>query len=101
MISSQHAMFGPWEETEHGLPTLEEHRHLPITVQAKDLWHTGLIDDCIIGNMYASEEEIRALGQLNRHKLELKVEQSIEASILEEAILLRSPILIVVMFRIM
>ncbi|MFB7157212.1 DUF871 domain-containing protein [Lysinibacillus sp. NPDC056232] len=91
MISSQHAMFGPWEETEHGLPTLEEHRHLPITVQAKDLWHTGLIDDCIIGNMYASEEEIRALGQLNRHKLELKVEQSVETSVLEEAILFKEP----------
>ncbi len=41
MISSQHGQFGPWEQTEHGLPTLEEHRQLPITVQAKDLWHTG------------------------------------------------------------
>lgn len=91
MISSQHAIFGPWEKTLHGLPTLEEHRHLPITVQAKDLWHTGLIDDCIIGNMYASEEEIRALGQLNRHKLELKVVQAPETSILEQAILYKEP----------
>lgn len=40
---------------------LEEHRHLPITVQAKDLWHSQLMDDLIIGNMYASEEEFEAL----------------------------------------
>lgn len=89
MISSQHAKYGPWEQTEHGLPTLEEHRYLPITVQAKDLWHTGLIDDCIIGNMYASEEELHALGQLNRQKLELKIVPSAETSVLEEAILFK------------
>ncbi|KGA81301.1 outer surface protein [Lysinibacillus fusiformis] len=91
MISSQYGKFGPWEVTEQGLPTLEEHRHLPITVQVKDLWHTGLIDDCIIGNMYASEEEIQALGQLNRQKLELKLVQSADTSILEETILYKEP----------
>lgn len=91
MISSQHGQFGPWEQTEHGLPTLEEHRHLPITVQAKVLWYTGLIDDCIIGNMFASEEELRALGQLNRNKLELRVDQSEDTSILEETILYKEP----------
>lgn len=91
MISSQHGQYGPWEQTEHGLPTLEEHRYLPITVQAKDLWHTGLIDDCIIGNMFASEEELRALGQLNRNKLELRVVQSEDTSILEETILYKEP----------
>ena len=91
MISSQHALYGPWEKTEHGLPTLEEHRDLPITVQAKDLWHTGLIDDCIIGNMYASEEELKALGQLNRHKLELKVVPCAETTVLEETVLFKEP----------
>lgn len=40
----------------------------------KDLWNTGLIDDLIIGNMFASEQELQALGQLNRHKLELQVQ---------------------------
>lgn len=91
MISSQHGKFGPWEQTEYGLPTLEEHRFLPITVQAKDMWSTGLIDDCIIGNMYASEEELRALGQLNRYKLELQVEFSAETTALEEKIVLEEP----------
>ncbi|WP_144510415.1 DUF871 domain-containing protein [Bacillus sp. FJAT-22090] len=87
MISSGYAKFGPWEETLYGLPTLEEHRHLPITVQAKDLWHTGLIDDLIIGNMYASGEELKALGRLNRSKLELTVVTSPETTSLEEKVI--------------
>ncbi|QFF98072.1 DUF871 domain-containing protein [Psychrobacillus glaciei] len=91
MISSQHAKFGPWELTLNGLPTLEEHRHLPIAVQAKDLWHTGLIDDLIIGNMYASEDELKALGSLNRHKLELAVVTSLQMNELEERVMFDEP----------
>jgi len=87
MISSNHAQFGPWEETPFGLPTLEEHRGLPITVQAKDLWHTGVIDDLIIGNMYASEEEIQQLGRLNRNQLSLKVNLSDGTTELEKQII--------------
>ncbi len=56
-----------------GLCTLEQHRNLPIEVQAKHLWATGLIDDVIIGNAYASEEELEKLGNLNRYMLQLKV----------------------------
>jgi uncharacterized protein len=91
MISSKDAKFGPWEETPYGLPTLEEHRHLSIVVQAKDLWHTGLIDDLIIGNMYASKEELEALGRLNRNKLELRVETSALTSSLEEKVIFDEP----------
>ena len=91
MISSEHALFGPWEQTLHGLPTLEEHRVLPIVVQAKDLWNTGLIDDLIIGNMFASEEELHALGQLNRNKLELKIIPMPATTPLEEEILFKEP----------
>lgn len=87
MISSNNGQFGPWEVTEHGLPTLEEHRGLPITVQAKDLWHTGLIDDLIIGNMFASEEELIALGKLNREVLELAVEVTEQSSAIEKTII--------------
>ncbi|MEG0473831.1 MAG: MupG family TIM beta-alpha barrel fold protein, partial [Solibacillus sp.] len=86
MISSQNGKFGPWEETPHGLPTLEEHRNLPITVQAKDLWNTGLIDDLIIGNMFASEQELQALGKLNRQKLELQVQPVADITNVEETI---------------
>ncbi|MCM3239120.1 DUF871 domain-containing protein [Heyndrickxia oleronia] len=73
MISSSHANYGPWPVQE-GLPTLEEHRYLPIIVQAKDLFNTGVIDDLIIGNAFASEEELSQLGRLNRYLLELSIQ---------------------------
>lgn len=91
MISSQSAAYGPWEETPYGLPTLEEHRHLTITTQAKDLWHTGLIDDLIIGNMFASDEELAALGSLNRDLLELTVDCLDATTDVEQHILFKEP----------
>lgn len=72
-ISSKAASFGPWPVNE-GLCTLEEHRGLPIEVQAKDLWNTGLIDDVIIANAFASQEELRTLGRLEKSILTLNVE---------------------------
>ncbi len=72
-ISSNAASFGPWPVNE-GLCTLEMHRELPITAQAKHLWATDLIDDIIISNCFASEEELKALGELNRDILSFEVE---------------------------
>jgi hypothetical protein len=71
-ISSKSACFGPWPLNE-GLCTLEEHRELPITVQAKHLFATNLIDDVIIANCFASEEELRALSELNKNMLTFNV----------------------------
>lgn len=72
-ISSNSASFGPWPVNE-GLCTLEMHREMPITAQAKHLWATGLIDDVIIANCFASEEELRELGELDRDILSFEVE---------------------------
>ena len=91
MISSQHAAYGPWDAAGKGLPTLEEHRGQSIIVQAKDLWQTGLIDDLIIGNMYASEEELKALGELNRYKLEFDVVPAAENNATENIIMFEEP----------
>lgn len=71
-VSSQVATFGPWDVRE-GLPTLEEHRDLPIDVQAKDLFNTDLIDDVIVSNCYASEEELKVLGTMDKDILTLNV----------------------------
>lgn len=71
-VSSQVATFGPWDVRE-GLPTLEEHRNLPIDVQAKDLFNTDLIDDVIVSNCYASEEELKVLGTMDKEILTLNV----------------------------
>lgn len=64
---------GPWNPTA-GLCTLEHHRELKVTTQAKELWATNLIDDVIIGNGYATYDELLALSKLNRYLLELEVE---------------------------
>lgn len=62
-VSSAAATFGPWQVME-GLCTLEMHRELPIEVQAKHFFFSGLIDDVLISNAYASEEEFQKLSSL-------------------------------------
>lgn len=64
--------FGPWE-VYAGLPTCEMHRTLPIDVQARHLFSTGLIDDVIIGNAYATEEELKALSTIDKDITEIKL----------------------------
>ncbi|MFW8053620.1 DUF871 domain-containing protein [Vagococcus fluvialis] len=72
-VSSQSAEYGPWDVND-GLPTLEMHRYLPIDVQAKHLFATELIDDVIIGNAYATDEELKKLSLLNPYLTSLTVE---------------------------
>ncbi|MFJ7365702.1 DUF871 domain-containing protein [Peribacillus frigoritolerans] len=86
-VTSQTGDIGPWSIND-GLCTLEQHRELSIDVQAKHLWATGLIDDVIIGNAYASEEELRMLGSLQRDMIELKVELHSDASLIEQKVVL-------------
>ena len=72
-ISSNTAEFGPWPVKE-GLCTMEQHRCLPIDVQAKDLFNTDLIDDVIIANAFASEAELKCLSKLDRSILTINLE---------------------------
>lgn len=88
-VSSQAAQIGPWPVME-GLCTLEMHRDLPIAVQAKHLFATGLIDVVIIGNMFASEAELKALASINPHILELTVDINAETTELERDIILNA-----------
>lgn len=89
-VSSQAATFGPWPVVE-GLPTLEMHRELPIDVQAKHLFATGLIDDVLIGNAYASDQELAALSKINKDKLTLTIDLSNDITELEKKIVLEEP----------
>ncbi|GKQ43446.1 hypothetical protein RD055328_13690 [Companilactobacillus sp. RD055328] len=68
-VNSQAANIGPHAYDE-GLPTLEMHRDWDIVTQAKHLFATGLIDDVIIGNAFASEEELKALAKVNADQIE-------------------------------
>lgn len=72
-ITSQAGKIGPWDIND-GLPTLEMHRHLPVEVATKHFFATGLIDDVIIGNAYASDEELQKMAAVNRYQTEFAVE---------------------------
>lgn len=61
-VNSHEATFGPWP-TQDGLCSLEAHRDLEIATQVKHLLLTGLIDDILIGNAYASESELKAMSE--------------------------------------
>ncbi len=78
------------------MPTLEQDRDLPIDVQAMHLFAFGLIDDVIIGNAYASEEELKALSQVNRYQLMLHVDYVKQISDIEKRSLKSHSISVVV-----
>ena len=65
--------FGPWPVCD-GLPTLEMHRNLPITTQLKHYVGLGTIDDVLIGDAFASVEELEALSKVDKHVVSLDVE---------------------------
>lgn len=58
--SQQKGTHGPWPLSD-GLPTIEEHRLLPIEVQLKHCLALKNVDEVIIGNAFASEAEMKAI----------------------------------------
>lgn len=82
--------FGPWPVNE-GLCTLEMHRGLPIDLQVRHLFATRMIDDVLIGNAYASEEELRACAKINPGLLTFGIELEKELTQAERDILYYAP----------
>ncbi|MDO4701306.1 MAG: MupG family TIM beta-alpha barrel fold protein [Erysipelotrichaceae bacterium] len=74
--SNEKHTFGPWPVYE-GLVTLEMHRDMDLVDQARHLLATGLVDDIIIGNCYASEEELTRLANLDMHKVYFKLKEEV------------------------
>ena len=70
ITSQEEHTHGPWNVF-CGLPSVEFMRNLPVDLQARYYLATHLIDDIIIGNAYASEEELSSLAQLNLEAIEL------------------------------
>lgn len=54
---------GPWPVSD-GLPTIEEHRDMPIEAQLKHVLAMKNVSEARIGNAYASEEEMKAIKQV-------------------------------------
>ncbi|MDR1794071.1 MAG: MupG family TIM beta-alpha barrel fold protein [Erysipelotrichaceae bacterium] len=86
VTSRQPNTVGPWPFSE-GLPTLEMHRHLPIDLQARHLVAMGLVDDILIGNAFASDEELQALANVSSDKIEIRLSVLSHLSSKEKAIL--------------
>jgi len=59
--SSAPSAFGPWPGAD-GLPTLEMHRGLPVSFQARHLYALGLVDDLLVSNCFATDDELAALA---------------------------------------
>lgn len=87
-VSSHDATFGPWPVNE-GLPTMESDRSRSMASQVTHLKLTGMIDDVIIGNAYASKEELAAVAAaFNSDYPTLHVDLAKNASDLEKEIIL-------------
>ncbi|AXK51527.1 MupG family TIM beta-alpha barrel fold protein [Spiroplasma alleghenense] len=67
--------------------TLESLRGKDITTQAIALWSSGLTDDIIIANAFATKEEIIELGKLDRYIPEIKITLEKTATPIEKTII--------------
>ncbi|MBS5111781.1 MAG: DUF871 domain-containing protein [Coprobacillus cateniformis] len=73
--SNNENTIGPWEVF-CGLPTVEIMRGLPIDLQARYLLATGDVDDILIGNYPASDEELEALANVDLQVLQIRVDEA-------------------------
>ncbi|MTB64846.1 DUF871 family protein [Streptococcus sp. zg-86] len=86
-LSSNTALEGPWPVTE-GLPTLEEIRHAPLTVQAEVMKATGLFDTVLISNQFIAETELASLVEvLGQDSVGLTYEPLVELTDIEQKVL--------------
>lgn len=84
-ITANTATEGPWPISD-GVCTLEMHRNLDSSIQLKHFYAIGLIDDIIIGNQFASEEELATLASISPNIMTFKL-TDINATELEQKIL--------------
>lgn len=86
-VSSQNQeAVGPWPLSE-GLCTLEMHRGVPVDFQVRHMFATGMVDDVLIANAYASKEELAACAAANPSVLTFGICLEKELTMAEEAIL--------------
>lgn len=58
MSSQEKGTHGPWPVSD-GLPTVEEHRRIPVSSQLKHMVAMQNVDEALFGNAYASDEELK------------------------------------------
>lgn len=84
-INSDTATLGPWPHMD-GLCSLESHRYIDSVAQLKHMYMLRQVDDILIGTMYASKEELQALGNVDPDILEFRVKVEGEITDYERAI---------------
>lgn len=84
--SNNENTIGPWNVF-CGLPTVEIHRGLPIDLQARHMLATGDIDDVLIGNYPATDEELEALAKVNLQSVEFRINEEPGISDIEKEII--------------
>ncbi|UUX35467.1 DUF871 domain-containing protein [Fundicoccus culcitae] len=89
-VNSQAATFGPWPMPD-GLCTLEMHRTMDLVSQVKHLKLVDAIDDIVIANAYASDDELRLAAEaFNALHTTLRMVFNAEATAIEREIILNN-----------
>lgn len=65
--------FGPWPVSA-GLPTCEIHRDLPVDLQLRHILAAGNVDDVLVGNAFASEEELASMASVDLGRAAMRIE---------------------------
>ena len=73
ITSQEKNTFGPWPVYD-GLPTIEIHRDLPIDLQLRHMNAIGLAQDILIGNCFASQEELELLANTDLTKINMRID---------------------------
>ncbi len=60
LSSQKEGLHGPWPVSD-GLPTVEEHRDIPVESQLKHMIAMNNVTEAIFGNAFAPEEEFKAI----------------------------------------
>ena len=84
--SNNENTIGPWQVF-CGLPTVEIMRGLPIDLQARLMLAAGNVDDILIGNYPATDEELEALSKINFQAIEMRVDEVPEITANEQIIM--------------
>ena len=84
--SNNENTIGPWQVF-CGLPTVEIMCGLPIDLQARLMLAAGNVDDILIGNYPATDEELEALSKINFQAIEMRVDEVPEITANEQMIM--------------
>ena len=73
------------------MPTVELHRGKAIDLQVRHFLSCEVIDDILIGNAYATEEELKAMSEVDFTKTTIRIDTVDGLSDLEKQILFEMP----------